>query len=632
MRVAALLAGLPLLVLPLVARAASPSPLRADLVEGRAVKLDGVPKEWAAGLDELGEVVKGKPERGDLSAKAVLAYDDTYLYVAADVVDDRLVGGSDRVVVVLGFPGGATQELSLYPGEPGKSAGEAKHMGSVVAGAKVIEAPESDGYTLEARIPWAAIPGASEVRVGLRAGLFVHDGDGGAVDGIVGSASVSAFSALAPLWTEPEQALWDGLVKQKGLPRTPTHDVLADVDGDGSKERLLTFGTYLVALGPRFREGKQYFYGDLGADAANVLRFEPKELTGDGKVELVVVRRFGVEDRYREMLEVLGFGSDGVPRSLFRHETAVVTEVGAIRNDVRFSPAKAGQAIVVGTQAAKGFDRASYHEATETTFPAILLPWGAIRSRRYEVRGGTFVEASTETQPVASASAAPSAAPPPSAPPASAKAASTPAELAAKLLAQWKRDRRLAGTPRVDLSADVTGSAAPERVVLLGRELGVLGAKGSGTSGYATLTLTAFAASEDITSVTTRDVTGDGKAEILVRGVQRAPAPKPLDGGTLDREVLFVFDTSQGTPKRIFAAEVGLSHGPKRLSATARFLDAKTGRELEVAADKPTGWTQATYPFAADTGPVGGVEPLPLPWSDDKTVRYRWSGSAFTRQ
>lgn len=632
MRVAPLLAGLTLLAFPLQASAASPTPLRADLVETRSVKLDGVPKEWAAGLDKLGEVVKGKPERADLSAKAVLAYDDTFFYVAADVVDDHLVGGSDKVTVVLGFPGGATQELSLFPGEPGKSAGSVKHLGSVVAGAKVIEAPESDGYTLEAKIPWAAIPGASDVRVGLRAGLFVHDGDGGAVDAIVGSATSTTFSALAPLWTEPEQALWDGLVKQKGLPRTPTHDVLADIDGDGMKERLLTFATYLVALGPHFREGKQYFYGDLGADAANVLRFEAQELTGDGKAELVIVRRFGQDTRYREMHEVLGFGSDGLPRSLFRHETAVVTELGAIRNDVRFTPAKPGQAIVVSTQAAKGFDASSYHEATESTFAPILLPWGPTKSQRYEVRGGTFVEVSKETQAATPApkpvSAAASAA---AAPVASAKAA-TPAEIAAKLLEQWKRDRRLSGSPRVDLAADVSGSAANERVVLLGRELGILGAKGTGTSGYATLTLTAFAAGEDITSVTTRDVTGDGKAEILVRGVQRAPAPKPLEGGTFDREVLFVFDTSSGTPKRIFAAEVGLAHGSKRLSATPRFLDAKTGRELELSADKPVGWTQASYPFAADTAPVGGVEPLPLPWADEKAVRYRWTGSAFARQ
>jgi hypothetical protein len=599
------------------------------------VKLDGVPKEWTAGLDKLAEVVKGKPERADLSAKALLAYDDTFLYVAADVVDDHLVGGSDKLTVVLGFPGGTTQELSLFPGEPGKSAGSVKHLGSVVAGAKVIEAPESDGYTLEARIPWTAIPGASEVRVGLRAGLFVHDGDGGAVDAIVGSATSAAFSALAPLWTEPEQALWDGLVKQKALSRTPTHDVLADIDGDGTKERLLTFGSYLVALGPHFREGKQYFYGDLGADAANVPRFDAQDLTGDGKAELVLVRRFGVDTRYREMLEVLGFGSDGAPRSLFRHETAVVTEVGAIRNDVRFTPAKPGQAIVVTTQPAKGFDVASYHEATETTFAAILLPWGPTKSQRYEVRAGSFVEVSKEAQAAAAAPASKPAAPAasaPSPPPASAKAPATAAEIAAKLLAQWKRDRRLSGTPRVDLSADVSGSAAPERVVLLGRELGILGAKGSGSSGYATLTLTAFAAGEDVTSVTTKDVTGDGKAEILVRGVQRAPAPKPLEGGTFDREVLFVFETSSGTPKRIFATEVGLAHGAKHLSASARFIDGKAGRELELSADKPSGWTQATYPFAVDTAPVGGVEPLPLPWADEKTVRYRWTGSAFTRQ
>ena len=41
-------------------------------------------------------------------------------------------------------------------------------------------------------------------------------------------------------------------------------------------------------------------------------------------------------------------------------------------------------------------------------------------------------------------------------------------------------------------------------------------------------------------------------------------------------------------------------------------------------------WTEKTYPFNQDSGPVGGLEPLILPWGGP-AVRYRWSNGAFTR-
>ncbi|MCC6646995.1 MAG: hypothetical protein IT374_15655 [Polyangiaceae bacterium] len=42
------------------------------------------------------------------------------------------------------------------------------------------------------------------------------------------------------------------------------------------------------------------------------------------------------------------------------------------------------------------------------------------------------------------------------------------------------------------------------------------------------------------------------------------------------------------------------------------------------------GRDEATWPCTQDTTPVGGIEPLVLPWSD-ASARYKWRGSAFTR-
>ena len=51
-----------------------------------------------------------------------------------------------------------------------------------------------------------------------------------------------------------------------------------------------------------------------------------------------------------------------------------------------------------------------------------------------------------------------------------------------------------------------------------------------------------------------------------------------------------------------------------------------------VSPGKAKGFTKQTYPFDQDAGPVGGLEPLLLPWSGLGPVEYAWSGSAFERR
>src|SRR5439155_19336698 len=99
--------------------------LRVDLIETKNIKLDGVPKEWT-GLQLLSTAVKGSPKKPDLEARAALGYDANNLYVAADVTDDVLKPGGDKVEVALGFPGGTLADIELFPGDPGKSPGTAK--------------------------------------------------------------------------------------------------------------------------------------------------------------------------------------------------------------------------------------------------------------------------------------------------------------------------------------------------------------------------------------------------------------------------------------------------------------------------------------------------------------------------
>lgn len=609
------------------ARAAGTS-LRADLVDAKGLKLDGIPKEWPEALAPLSHALKGRVGGPDLEARAALAYDDARLYVGADVTDDRLVAGGDRIELVLGFPGGSTRSVFLYPGEPGKSPGVARTFaGDAIAGARVIEAPRPGGWSLEASVPWSAIPEAATARVGLRAGLFVHDvDDGGAEQAVAGTATGTSYGALPRLLTEPEQALADGLLREKGLRGAPRFEALADVAGDAMKERVLVYDRWLVVLGPAFRGGKEYFFADLGVDVASgtMPSFEVRDVTGDDKSELVLRRRFGGPKRWREVFAILSFGRDAVPNPIFQHEVGLSRDSSSVTNEVAFFSDGKAQAVRVEIGAAKGFDASNYHEPTESSFDSVLLPWGAIRSQTYKLVGARFAKVDEEKQ---AATPPPEAAAPPAPPSPRPPSAD---ELLGEVYALYKRERSASGRPRFDLAVDVDGDARAERVLLQGRDLVVFGKGFRGGKGYAFLTLSQLTSGADVRELTTRDVTGDGKQDLIVKAVQRAPAPPEAGGiGTVDREIVLVFQVAEDGIRRIFGAELGRSVGTKRVGGTLRYVAAGRATEIELAPGKAVDWGDKTYPWGQDSRSTGGLEPLLLPWGDAHPVRYRWNGSSF---
>ncbi len=143
-------------------------------------------------------------------------------------------------------------------------------------------------------------------------------------------------------------------------------------------------------------------------------------------------------------------------------------------------------------------------------------------------------------------------------------------------------------------------------------------------SAYTFLSLP-FASGSDVKAVSLKDVTGDKKADILVRGILHAKGPNKED---VEREVELVFRVTKEGIKRVFAAEVARSIGSKRVAGSIAY----DGGKVSLTAGKASGFTKESYPFAQDTGAVGGFEPLVLPWSDVKSLKYKWSGSAFDRE
>jgi hypothetical protein len=471
--------------------------------------------------------------------------------------------------------------------------------------------------------------------VGLRAAVRLTDADaGGSVKAVIATSGAAGGRALPQLLTSAEEGLVEYVTKEKGLSPNPQREVYGNVSGDAMLERVAVFGPLLAVVGPSFRGGKEFYVGELGIeDASMVTRLELVDFDGDGHDELVIQKRFGAKDQYREVLTVTKIGRDDQPFQVFAHEVGIKTKDGSIANKVSIH----GGTIEVAQGESEGFDPATYDEPTPSDMGGTILPWESVKSKSFKWQGDGIKPAgeTTWTPKVHAAKGGPAprvrapagaAQPPPPRPP-------TSDELLDRVYALYKKDRGTGnGRPRFDFVTDVAGDSGPERVLVHERDLVVFG-KGfrNGTS-YAFITV-GVAEPKDIIDATARDLTGDGKAEIIVRGVLHAKASKALGGSPVDRYALFVYGVEGDALVRVFAAETGRAVEKDRVLGAVEFAPGERGAtRIELRPGHAVGWTEKTYPFPVDTTAAGGLEPLLLPWGSPSPRSYRWDGKTYVAQ
>ncbi len=621
-------------------------PLHAEDVDKKTpVKLDGVLKEWPARYAAT-QALAGKTD--GLGLAVAVQTDDAKLYVGVEITDPSLTrtskhgDGDDHVAMTLAFPAGRGglkgYEIGFFAGKPGESVGAVKWLagpskGQEVAGAKIVESDVKGGFVFEASLPWSTFAEATAMRVGLRAAFRYHDGDGTGTRAVLGTGpgSVEHPGDLPALPTTAEQAVVDGLLGPKNLSGTaPRIDVFADVAGDGRKERISVFGKFFTICGPGYRNGKQFFWREVAGELAS---FETRELTGRGKDDMIVRRRITNAGVTHELLEVWTVAEKGdEPVTIFTQEIAITDSAAKkkIANAVRVS----AKEIEVSVEPAVGWDAASFKEPTAGE-EGILLPWGTVRSRTFRLDKGKFAK-SGEVAQAGSAGSAGTASSASSASSASTSTRDLPTPAVAKssdlshqVMDLYLKDQSVpAGTkPRFDIEVHVDGDARPERVSLIGRDIVVLGPGFKNGSGYARISLTQFTDDKDVSEMTARDVTGDGAAELVVRGIRHVTTPA---GENVGVDCLFVYQVKGGAIARVFAIETGRALGAKRVQGLVQFVPAKGGKgfDVDVRPGVARGWTDKTYPWPQDkTG--GALEPLLLPWGGVSSLRYAWNGTQF---
>jgi hypothetical protein len=610
------------------------------------VKIDGTLKEWPA-RSPAKETVTGKTE--GLSLDVGVMYDDAKLYVAAEIVDPKgsrsgkHAESEDHVAMTIAFPAGRGQlkayDVGFWAGKPGSSVGAVKWLsgpskGQDIAGTKIVENDQKNGYVFEASIPWASFAEARTMRVGLRA-AFRYVSVDGSVKGVLatGGGSSDKPNDLAALPTAPEQAVADGLLKQKNmLGEKPHIDIYADLAGDERKERISVFGKFFTICGPGYRSGHQFFWRDSGAEIVSV---EARDVTGRGKEDLVVRKRIEAPNAKHDILEVWALVPGDEPVTLFSQQIAVIAKDGKskVTNSARIS----SKEIEIATEPAVGWDAASFKEIVPSDIEPILLPWGAVKSRTYKLEKNKFARASEVAQePKASGGTAAQAGSETTQPAIAKDQGATKvlpsSDMGRRVLDAYYKDANVpAGTkPKFDMEIQLDGGGQKERILLVGRDIVVLGPAIQGGNGYARISLTQFADEKDITEVTTRDVTGDHGAEILVRGVRKV---QPAGGqDRVDVNGLFIYRVAGNTLQRIFSIETGREQGDKRVQGLVQFVPAKGGKgfDIDVRPGAAKGWTEKTYPWPEDKPGSGQIEPLLLPWGKTKSLRYSWNGTQYT--
>ncbi len=622
--ISSLLLGLGVVASSGIARADGVS-VHMSLVKPGEIRVDGVTEEWPSAMTDLNKTVLGAAGPS-LGMRAALTYDETNLYVAAEIKDSRILRtrgcaeADDHAALVIAFPrpsgGFAMHEISLYPGEPGRSAGCVKHRGgSAIPGAKLVEAPKNAPgmMGLEVAIPWRAFPEAATVRAGLRGALRYYDGDGRAARNILGTSTDVPAADLPRLPMEAEQSLEAGLVKEKGLSAGPSHDRYADVAGDGMYERIMVFGRYLVILGPHYRNGTEYYFADLVVDATTggLPLFEVRDVTGDGKADVIVRRRVGAGDGYREVAQVFALGKSDTLEPVYQHEVGIHSPSGTISNELRFSSEGGKPTLIVGAGTVSGYSATTYREPVETSMEPLLLPWGTVKAQVYQWSGRGFSKireekqspgkASGESAVAAGGGRAPRREAPRLVALSEAAKPPNPEELQDQVYALYKRDRRITkhDRPRFDLAVDLAEDERKERLILHGRDLVVFGRGFKNGAGYAFMTLEQFADAADVLDVSARDLNHDGKAEILVRGVLHTMPPKEMgfDKGTVvERELLLVYRVAPSGIGRVFGVETGRGIGTKHIQGALALVPTTSGIDPRGATRHRAGLDGADLP------------------------------------
>jgi hypothetical protein len=587
-------------------------------------KVDGALLEWrGANFRELGS---GE----DARVRFALVSVDGGLYLGAEVFDDALVSGDqgDALVVTLALPrdgGFDVSELWLYPGRGSERARALLSLNGaaprVQAQIPIVEGPlaRGVGYALEAFVPWSGIVGGvrwQEARGALR---YVDRDTDSKPQAVLRTdpASRAADMPELSLGLGQEDMLGSFLSAHELVGVKPRYDFRDNVAGDERRERVVIIGPYVVVFGPGFKNGESYNYNVLPFATDGGLRSAQLiDLTGDGIKELVASGRQGNVLGQREVWLVFALEELGVTRK-FGIEVRKESKGGSLENTVTILPGLAHGVPRIEQKVGRalGLDATTYRDEPATDVQPVLLPWGEVSARTFAFVDKKFVQVDEQRRALPKATGAASVAVPAQ----PIRAEQPPIAPHEALVAAFKQQQGIAASvqPSQTVRANLALGPEPEVIEVYGKALMFSGPEVGGGNGFMAY-VTPAAEARDLIEVRAVDVTGDQRADLLLRVRQL------LTGvGDTERELLVVLMAdAQGRFVRIGLFEVTRNQGERSVENQ---YSAKNG-VLIIAPGGARTWTKDTYPFADEA--IGGAARLLLPWKD-KSVRYRFANGTL---
>jgi hypothetical protein len=352
--------------------------VRCDDLSTADLSVDGLLDDWS-GNQVLARL--GAPADGAIALKC--SWDGTALAFALDLADDRVVrvpgrattprGHEDRVDVSLAVPGGKPITLVVYPGN---ALAKAKILAP--ARIQVADSLQPKGFSVEARIPAARVPGFSASTPAFELRVTFHDADQAAG----GDDSDLVLATTIELGDRKD--LLDDFLRTVRLKRSDVRlDTMAELDPDRrGNERLVAGGTVIGVL------TDQFAYVTLPVPKASDVREVKLVPLGPRGLQIVeAIVRQGSSAGSRDLLMLWTVWS-GQLQPLVQIEVRKEQGANLLESQWVIGKGKKGPELLVTPKPAVGWTAETWNEEPASDADAILVPWDTVKSGTgYTLRG-----------------------------------------------------------------------------------------------------------------------------------------------------------------------------------------------------------------------------------------------------
>jgi len=358
----------------LTAGSARGGPVRCDDQSNAELSVDGLLDDWKSN-QVLARI--GAPADGAIALKC--AWDGTSLGLALDLADDRVVrvsggkGHEDRVDISLAVAGGKPIAIVVYPG-------------NAIAKEKILAPPRTlvadslqpNGFSIEAKIPAARVPGFSPSTPAFELRITFHD-----VDQATGGDDTDLVLATT-IELGDRKDLLDDFLREVRLKRGDVKlDTMAELDPDRKgKERLVAGGTVIGVL------TDQFAYVTLPVPKPSDVREVKLIPLGPRGLQIVeaIVRQTG-NGGSRDLLMLWTVWS-GQLQPLAQIEVRKEQGANVLESQWKIGKGKKGPELVVTPKPAIGWTAETWNEEAASDADPILGPWDTVKGGTgYTLRG-----------------------------------------------------------------------------------------------------------------------------------------------------------------------------------------------------------------------------------------------------